>query len=184
MKMGRQPPMRVNLMNRAADAPPPGGRASSRAAKVFSKPTVYLRPLMQKALGFGNNGSRGRDPSQRWVRHLPDCYRNGPFPRCADQLRVRAWLEALLCQSYFAAAGFVVGVTACTAATALIRPNPSAWPYPSVGDPAWNGAETVTVFVPVSLAVYFAPKPRSSASEATPNWLWVRLPTGKFPASS
>jgi hypothetical protein len=38
---------------------------SPRAASTCHNPKMYFRPKSRHALGFGKNGSRGRDPSRR-----------------------------------------------------------------------------------------------------------------------
>ena len=57
-----------------------GGRASPRAARTCTNPNAYFRPRLQNVLGFGNTGSRGRDPSARpeFENKAPNAERQTP----------------------------------------------------------------------------------------------------------
>ena len=57
-----------------------GGRAFPRAAWTCHHSAVYFRPRSKHVLGFGDNGSRGRDPSRRRATHVPRTKRFAPTP--------------------------------------------------------------------------------------------------------
>ena len=72
--------MRVNIRTQVLVGPLTGrARVLARCEDVPSLQT-YSDHSIDKTLGFGNNGSRGRDPSQRRVRHVPGSrLAGGPF---------------------------------------------------------------------------------------------------------